>query len=86
MGQDTRFRRPLSRWMWSALGGLAIPLWATWPALALQTHEIPALESLTIIFLVAWVGVHPVGASGGSSRIRSRYLAVVDPGRRVWNG
>jgi drug/metabolite transporter (DMT)-like permease len=53
-------RRPWSPWIWTTLGGLAIPLWATWPALALHTHAIPALECLTIVFLVAWAAASPL--------------------------
>ena len=34
---------------------MAIPLWATWPALALRTLEMPALECLTIAFLFGWI-------------------------------
>jgi drug/metabolite transporter (DMT)-like permease len=47
-------RRAWPRWTWTLLGGLAIPLWATWPALSLKTHELPALECLAIVFFVAW--------------------------------
>jgi drug/metabolite transporter (DMT)-like permease len=35
------------------MGGVAIPLWATWPALALKTREIPPLECMAIVFLIA---------------------------------
>jgi drug/metabolite transporter (DMT)-like permease len=52
--------RPWSPWVWTVLGGLAIPLWATWPALSLKTHEMPALECLTIVFLVAWAASSPL--------------------------
>lgn len=50
---------PPSRWRalaphaWTCVGGFAIPLWATWPALALQVREIPPLECLTIAFAIA---------------------------------
>jgi drug/metabolite transporter (DMT)-like permease len=37
------------------VGAFAIPLWATWPALALWSLEIPAFECLTIAFAVGWV-------------------------------
>lgn len=43
--------------MWTVLGGSAIPLWATWPALSLHTHEIPPLECLSMVFLAAWLVV-----------------------------
>jgi drug/metabolite transporter (DMT)-like permease len=49
--------RPLSPKVWTCVGGLAIPLWATWPALSLQTREIPALECIAIIFAVAWLAL-----------------------------
>jgi drug/metabolite transporter (DMT)-like permease len=39
--------------IWTLIGALAIPLWATWPALSLRTREMPAFECLTLIFLVA---------------------------------
>jgi drug/metabolite transporter (DMT)-like permease len=47
--------RPLSPRAWSCVGVLAIPLWATWPALALRTLEMPAFECLTIAFLFGWL-------------------------------
>ena len=34
---------------------LAIPLWATWPTLALRALTIPAFECLTIAFLFGWL-------------------------------
>jgi drug/metabolite transporter (DMT)-like permease len=37
------------------VGALAIPLWATWPALALWSFEMPAFECLTIAFAVGWL-------------------------------
>lgn len=49
--------RPLSPRVWTFVGGLAIPLWATWPALSLQTRQIPAFECITIIFSVAWLAL-----------------------------
>ncbi len=53
-------RRSRPPWCWTVLGGAAIPLWATWPALSLQTHDIPALECLTLVFLVAWLVSAPL--------------------------
>ncbi len=47
--------RQLSPRAWTALGLLAIPLWATWPALALRALSIPAFECLTIAFLFGWL-------------------------------
>jgi drug/metabolite transporter (DMT)-like permease len=54
-----RFRswRPVSPWVWTLLGGFAIPLWATWPALSLKTWDMPPFECLTIVFLVAWLAM-----------------------------
>jgi hypothetical protein len=49
-----------SKWRWTLLGAIAIPLWATWPALSLQTRELPPLECLTIIFSFAWVTTKPL--------------------------
>jgi len=46
---------PLSRKTWTRIGALSIPLWATWPALAIRTFEIPPLESLAVMFLIAWL-------------------------------
>lgn len=48
-------RRLFSPRAWTCVGMLAIPLWATWPALSLQTREIPPLECLAFAFLVAWL-------------------------------
>jgi drug/metabolite transporter (DMT)-like permease len=42
--------RGLSPGAWTCLGLLAIPLWATWPALALRSLAIPAFECLTLAF------------------------------------
>src|ERR1700744_1162893 len=36
------------------VGMLAIPLWATWPALALEMRELPALECVSLGFMVGW--------------------------------
>src|SRR3954467_11223305 len=46
---------PLKPWVWTLIGGLSIPLWATWPALSLQMQGTPPLECLTIGFAVGWV-------------------------------
>jgi len=49
---------PSRRWQslsprsWTCVGLLAIPLWATWPALSLQTWQMPTFECLAIVFLV----------------------------------
>jgi drug/metabolite transporter (DMT)-like permease len=47
--------RPLSPKAWTCVGALAIPLWATWPALAIQSFEIPPMEFLALMFLVGWL-------------------------------
>jgi drug/metabolite transporter (DMT)-like permease len=47
--------RPLSPRAWTCVGAAAIPLWATWPTLALRTLEMPAFECLTIAFLFGWM-------------------------------
>src|ERR1700692_1989032 len=43
-------QRPLSPNTWTCVGALAIPLWATWPSLAIRTLEIPPFESLAVMF------------------------------------
>jgi drug/metabolite transporter (DMT)-like permease len=48
-------RRQLSPRAWTCVGLIAIPLWATWPALALRALAIPAFECLTIAFLFGWL-------------------------------
>lgn len=47
--------RQLSPRAWTCIGLLAIPLWATWPALALRALSIPAFECLTVAFLFGWL-------------------------------
>ena len=48
-------RRPLPPAVWTGIGALAIPLWATWPTLAVWASAIPAFELLTIAFAVGWL-------------------------------
>jgi drug/metabolite transporter (DMT)-like permease len=48
-------RGALSPKLWTCVGALAIPLWSTWPALALWSFEMPAFECLTIAFAVGWL-------------------------------
>jgi len=50
---STRPWRPRLPNIWTCVGGLAVPLWATWPALSLQTRAIPVFECITIIFAVS---------------------------------
>jgi drug/metabolite transporter (DMT)-like permease len=42
--------RTLSPRTWTCIGALAIPLWATWPSLAIQTLRVPPFESLAVMF------------------------------------
>jgi drug/metabolite transporter (DMT)-like permease len=49
--------RTLSPRAWTCVGALAIPLWSTWPALALRSLEMPAFECLTIAFGVGWIAL-----------------------------
>src|ERR1700749_1816444 len=39
----------------TGLGALAIPLWATWPTLAIWAASLPAFEILTIAFAIGWL-------------------------------
>jgi drug/metabolite transporter (DMT)-like permease len=56
--------RPVSPRAWTCVGALAIPLWATWPALAIRAFAIPPLEFLAVMFLVGWLALtllhHPI--------------------------
>jgi len=47
--------RTLSPRAWTCVGVFAIPLWSTWPALALWSLEMPAFECLTIAFGTGWI-------------------------------
>src|SRR5207248_952198 len=51
----SRQRRPVSPRVWTCVGALAIPLWATWHCLAIRMFEIPPLEFLAMMFLVGWL-------------------------------
>jgi drug/metabolite transporter (DMT)-like permease len=66
--------RPLSPQAWTCVGVLAIPLWATWPTLALRTLEMPAFECLTIAFLFGWI---VLGRA-------EQAAAQVDDAQRAW--
>jgi drug/metabolite transporter (DMT)-like permease len=57
LGPPARQWRPLSPRAWTCVGVLAIPLWATWPALALRALEMPAFECLTIAFSFGWLAL-----------------------------
>ena len=60
LGPSFSRRRPLSPGAWTCVGALAIPLWATWPTLALRAIEMPAFECLTVMFLVGWLVLIPL--------------------------
>jgi drug/metabolite transporter (DMT)-like permease len=60
-------RRPLSPWQWTAVGALAIPLWALWPSLALRTVAVPPLQTLTVAFACGWLSFTALHASAGES-------------------
>ena len=49
-----RTPRARSRQVWTLIGGAAIALWATWPALSLETRALPEFECMAFIFLLAW--------------------------------
>ena len=56
------------------LGALAVPLWATWPALSVQMRAIPALECAGLAFLVAFcllLRIEPRGHSPAAASFRS---------------
>jgi drug/metabolite transporter (DMT)-like permease len=59
--------KQLSPQVWTCVGALAIPLWATWPALALRTLEMPAFECLTIAFLFGWIVLGRVERNAGAA-------------------
>lgn len=57
-GAITRFA-PGPRTVWTLIGASAIPLWATWPLLAVvSTGTIPLFQFLTIIFGVGAGALH----------------------------
>jgi drug/metabolite transporter (DMT)-like permease len=68
-----RIQRPISPRIWTCIGAFAIPLWATWPALALRAFEMPAFECLTVAFLVGWLVLAGIArpAAGNLERRRS---------------
>ncbi len=61
------FKRHLSPWQWTAIGALAIPLWAMWPSLALRTTAVPPLETLTLAFLCGSISFKALQLSAGES-------------------
>jgi drug/metabolite transporter (DMT)-like permease len=55
LGTPSRQWRPVSPRAWTCVGALAIPLWATWPALAIRAFDVPPMEFLAVMFLVGWL-------------------------------
>lgn len=73
------------RTLWTLIGLAAIPLWATWPLLAvLSTSSIPLFQFLTIIFAVgaALLFILPKAAPQpvAADRRRSRFAAWLPAG------
>ena len=58
---------------WTCVGALAIPLWATWPSLAIQTLEIPPFESLAVMFLFGWAVLTSLRRSDGADMEESSF-------------
>jgi drug/metabolite transporter (DMT)-like permease len=81
VGPVSNARRPFSRRAWTCIGALAVPLWATWPALALRTFEMPAFECLAVMFLVGCVSLIPLerGGSGFGSGSGDSARSVASP-------
>jgi drug/metabolite transporter (DMT)-like permease len=80
LDSPSRQWRPVSPRVWTCVGGLAIPLWATWPSLAIRTFEIPPLEFLAIMFLVGWfvlTGLHRLGRAERKHPSRQSWLPAV---------
>jgi drug/metabolite transporter (DMT)-like permease len=69
--------RPMSPRAWTCVGVAAIPLWATWPTLALRTLEMPAFECLTIAFLFGWMVLRVTERAPAP-------LNAASPGWRSW--
>ncbi len=63
---------------WTALGALAIPLWALWPSLAIRTASVPPLEALTLMFACGWVSFSALHA------LAPEEAAGCNAGRRGW--
>ena len=63
----------LSPKAWTCVGALAIPLWATWPSLAIQTLEVPPFESLAVMFLFGWAVLACLRRSDGADMEESSF-------------
>src|ERR1700722_2241622 len=57
---------------WTALGALAIPLWAMWPSLAIRTASVPPLEALTLMFACGFLSSSALHALAPEAPARSR--------------
>jgi drug/metabolite transporter (DMT)-like permease len=70
LSPSSRKRRPLPRAAWTGIGAVSIPLWATWPTLAVWAATMPAFEVLTIAFAVGWLVLARLerSPSGGAAR------------------
>jgi hypothetical protein len=73
-------RRPLSPNTWTCVGALAIPLWASWPSLAIRTLDIPPFESLAIMFFFGWLVFSQLHQP---EQPRTIMAAIMDAGCRV---
>lgn len=62
--------RPPTPLEWTALGSLAIPLWAMWPSLAIRTAAVPPLESLTLMFACGFLSFSALHALVSESQAR----------------
>lgn len=81
-GELTPF--PHRRWFlppaaWTGIGALAIPLWATWPALATWASAMPPFQILTITSTVGWLVLRLLepAPSPGADRRRPALLPVL---------
>jgi drug/metabolite transporter (DMT)-like permease len=63
----TRRSRAWTTGTWTCVGALAIPLWATWPSLALRTREIPTFECLSIAYLIGWLSLRALEYAGSKA-------------------
>lgn len=91
---STRRWRPPASALWTCVGALAIPLWATWPTLALRTRELPIFECLGVAYLVAWLALSALerarsavddGAARTSVGVPAGYAPAGDAaGWRAW--
>ena len=81
--QAPALRRGFSPLQWTAIGGLAIPLWALWPSLAIRTAAVPPLETLTLMFLCGFLSFTVLHALAGDER-RAGRAGGCAAGYRPW--